>query len=194
MNKIFFIIISLLLTYNTVYGEIYTQKYVMKYKDENGVMSAYPSKGNCVLIPPHKRIQFNIKIDTNEYDDIIKKYSEMYNVNFHLIKAIIKTESNFNRLAVSRCGARGLMQLMPPTAAKMEVYNTFKAENNINGGVKYIRFLIDYYENNWLYVIAAYNAGEKAVDKYEGVPPYRETQNYVRRVIKHYKEFASENN
>ena len=195
MNKIFFSIIILLLSCNALDAEVYNQKLIFKYQDENGVLSFYknPQK-KYTLVPESKIIKFDIKIDTDEYDDLIKKYSDMYNINFYLIKAIIKTESNFNHLAVSRCGARGLMQLMPPTAEKMEVSNTFKPENNIKGGVRYLRFLTDYYDGNWLFVIAAYNAGEKAVDKYRGVPPYKETRGYVKKVIKYYKEFSSEYN
>jgi soluble lytic murein transglycosylase-like protein len=194
--KLLFIILSLLLTYNNLSAEVYTQKHIFKYERENGVLTPYNTikKNNCSLVAKSKRIIFDIKVDTNEYDSIIKKYSEIYNINFNLIKAIIKTESNFNRLVVSRCGAKGLMQLMPKTAQKMEVYNTFKPDRNIEGGVKYLRFLTDYYDGNWLYVIAAYNAGEKAVDKYDGLPPYKETKNYVKKVIKYYKEFDSENN
>ena len=179
-----------------VHADEYVYKHSYKYMDENGVLCAYNknSQKKYTLIPESKRIKFDMKIDTDEYDPIIKKYSDMYNINFYLIKSIIKTESNFNRLVVSRCGARGLMQLMPPTAAKMDVYNTFNPENNINGGVKYLRFLTDYYDGNWLFVIAAYNAGEKAVDKYNGVPPYKETRGYVKKVINYYKELSSESN
>lgn len=99
-----------------------------------------------------------------------------------LVRSVIRAESNYNPNAVSPKGALGLMQLIPATARRFGVSDVFDAQENIKGGVRYLRFLLDYYQGNYAKAIAAYNAGEGAVDKYNGIPPYAETQKFVRRV------------
>ncbi len=106
---------------------------------------------------------------------------------------MIRAESNYNPDAVSPKGALGLMQLIPSTARRFGVSNPFDVRENIEGGVRYLRFLLDYYQGDYPKAIAAYNAGEAAVDKYHGIPPYAETQNYVHRVAKNLEGGASEN-
>lgn len=101
-----------------------------------------------------------------------------------LVHSVIRAESNYNPAAVSPKGALGLMQLIPSTAKRFGVGDVFDAQENIRGGVRYLRFLLDYYQGDYAKAIAAYNAGEAAVDKYNGVPPYAETRNYVRQVAK----------
>lgn len=104
-----------------------------------------------------------------------------------LVHSVIKAESNYNPLALSPKGAQGLMQLIPSTARRFGVANSFDPRQNIEGGVKYLKFLIDLYQNDYRKVIAAYNAGEGAVTRYGGIPPYAETVNYVYRVAKNLK-------
>ncbi|MES1257998.1 MAG: lytic transglycosylase domain-containing protein [Acidobacteriota bacterium] len=104
-----------------------------------------------------------------------------------LVHSVIRAESNYNARAVSPKGAQGIMQLIPSTARRFGVVNAFDPKDNIQGGVRYLRFLLDYYGNDYARTIAAYNAGEGAVDKYHGVPPYPETQNYVVRVARNLK-------
>jgi soluble lytic murein transglycosylase-like protein len=108
-------------------------------------------------------------------------------VETHLVHSVIRTESNYNSNAVSPKGAQGIMQLIPSTARRFGVSNTFDAQENIQGGVRYLRFLLDYYKGDYPKAIAAYNAGEGAVDKYNGIPPYAETQIYVDRVARNLK-------
>ena len=137
------------------------------------------------------RILFDKKLgfDITKYDSLITKASQKYNVESALIKAVIKAESNFNHMAVSRKGAKGLMQLMPSTASSLQVRDSFHPENNIEGGVRYLRYLLRYFNDNLPLALAAYNAGENAVIKYGGVPPYRETQNYVQRVLSYLDKY-----
>jgi hypothetical protein len=113
---------------------------------------------------------------------MIDRISDEQGVESQLVHSVIRAESNYNANAVSPKGAQGIMQLIPSTAHRFGVTNTFDPRENIQGGVRYLRFLLDYYKEDYAKAIAAYNAGEGAVDKYHGIPPYAETQNYVYRV------------
>jgi soluble lytic murein transglycosylase-like protein len=124
-------------------------------------------------------------------DGLIKRSARKYQVDPHLVKAVVAAESNFDVLAVSEKGAQGLMQLMPATAREMGVRAPFRPSENINGGVRYLRSLLDRYAN-LSDAIAAYNAGPVAVDRYGGIPPYPETQAYVKRVLRYYHEYRDE--
>lgn len=121
--------------------------------------------------------------DASRYSAEIREAAERYGVPERLVSAVIRVESAFNPQAVSRKGARGLMQLMPETASMLGVRNTFDPQENIHGGVRHLRGLIDRFSNNLPLALAAYNAGEKAVVSYQGVPPYPETRDYVTRVL-----------
>jgi hypothetical protein len=120
-------------------------------------------------------------------DKIFDAAAEKYNVPVELLKAIGKQESGFDAKAVSRCGAQGVMQLMPATAKELGVTDAFNAEQNIMGGSKYIAGLMKKYDGNVKLALAAYNAGSGNVAKYGGIPPFEETQNYVKKVIGYMK-------
>jgi soluble lytic murein transglycosylase-like protein len=119
--------------------------------------------------------------------DLIDQIASEQGVESHLVHSVIRAESNYNPVAVSPKGAQGIMQLIPSTARRFGVANAFDPSENIRGGVRYLRFLLDYYQGDYPKTIAAYNAGEAAVDKYNGIPPYAETQNYVYQVAKNLK-------
>jgi soluble lytic murein transglycosylase-like protein len=120
-------------------------------------------------------------------NDIIDRIAEEQGVEAPLVHSVVRAESNYNTNAVSPKGALGLMQLIPSTARRFGVSNAFDAEENISGGVRYLKFLLDYYQGDYPRAIAAYNAGEGAVDKFKGIPPYAETRNYVWQVAKNLK-------
>lgn len=126
--------------------------------------------------------------ETKSMDEIFKQAAAKYNVSVDLLKAIGKAESNFDAKAVSRCGAQGVMQLMPATAKELGVTDSFDAEQNIMGGAKYIAGLLKKYDGNTKLALAAYNAGSGNVAKYNGIPPFEETQNYVKKVINYMGE------
>jgi soluble lytic murein transglycosylase-like protein len=124
------------------------------------------------------------------YNASINKYAKKYNVDADLVKAVIAAESCYNRTAVSPKNAQGLMQLIPATASRFGVTNSFNADQNIRGGTRYLSFLLKRYKGNLYKAVASYNAGEGAVDRYKGIPPYRETQQYVRNVLQVYGKLS----
>ena len=117
------------------------------------------------------------------FDALIRQTAARYSVDAALVKAVVHTESYFNPQATSRAGAQGLMQLMPKTAALYGVANAFDPEQNLEAGVRHLRYLLDKYPSNLRNALAAYNAGESAVHAYDGVPPFPETRQYVRKVL-----------
>lgn len=127
------------------------------------------------------------KLNTSDFNDIIKRAAETHNVPEKLISSVIKQESNFNPSARSSAGASGLMQLMPGTAKYLGVVNIFDPEQNVMGGAKYLRQMLDQFNDDTEIALAAYNAGPGAVKKHGGIPPYKETQNYVQKVLNYYQ-------
>ncbi len=129
---------------------------------------------------------FRSALQTSEsMEGIFQEAANVYNVSLNLLKAIGKAESNFNSQAVSRAGAQGVMQLMPATARSLGVTDSFDARSNIMGGAKYISGLLDKYNGDVSLALAAYNAGSGNVAKYGGIPPFKETQNYVKKVMEY---------
>ena len=151
-------------------------------------------KAKTTIIPPvvysSNCMTWNKKMilrKSKRYDRTINKYSRLYRVDGNLVRAVITAESCFKRKALSSAGAQGLMQLIPATAERFGVRNSYDAKQNIRGGVKYLKFLLARYKGDFKKAIAAYNAGEGKVDKYNGIPPYKETKQYVKNVLKVYR-------
>lgn len=179
---------------------------VYVYKDQNGasvisdfksldpslklVKSYTPVSSIQVLGPKHYDLPKR-RLDTRdtEFDQAIFELSDAYHLDRALIKAIVQIESSFNPQALSPKGAQGLMQLMPATAESYHVNNPFNAQDNLRGGIAFFADLMRRYKNDVRLALAAYNAGETAVAKYQGIPPYPETQAYVKYVLRLHKNY-----
>jgi hypothetical protein len=136
--------------------------------------------------PPAPVATAEPKLTDADVHQLIAKAGANHNLDVDLLASVVRAESGGNILAVSRTGAQGLMQLMPGTAAELGVTDSFRADQNINGGTAYLDALLVRYHDHLALALAAYNAGPAAVDKYHGIPPYRETRVYVARVIREF--------
>jgi len=159
---------------------------VTKYKGSSSLNTDTDSSDLPKVTPSSEALK---RID--KYDDIINNASEEYGVDANLIKSVIMAESAGNPKAVSSAKAKGLMQLIDSTASSMGVKNVFDPKENIYGGTKYLSDLLRQYNGNVKLALAGYNAGPKNVDKYNGVPPFTETKNYITRVVGYLKHFES---
>jgi hypothetical protein len=140
---------------------------------------------------PHRSWQFSEDskpLWQSKYNEFIIGAARKHDVDAALVSAVIKAESDYDPRTVSNKGARGLMQLMPATAKRFGVTNSFDPEENIYGGTRYLRWLLTKFDNNADLAVAAYNAGEGNVNKYNGVPPFRETVNYINRIARHIRK------
>ncbi len=163
---------------------------IYSFTDKDGVI-------HFTNVPTDSRFKLIIKetdIDdyrSLDYMSLISKISKKYRVDDALIRAIIKVESDFNPRAVSKAGAKGLMQLMPETAKDLGVENIFNPEENVEGGVKYLKSLIFRFEDNLPLAIAAYHAGGGAVKKYNAIPPFDSTQKFVKKVLNYFEKYKN---
>ena len=170
-----------------VKGEIY------KYVDKNGVM-------HFTNVPTASSVRFRLYLrespsppqtmkTPHSYEELIHNAAEQNGIAAPLIKAIIKAESNFNPQAVSKKGALGLMQIMPANLASLNVRDPFDPRQNIMGGTRYFKQMMNRFGGKLTLAIAAYNAGPEQVERYQRIPPIRETENYVRRVLQYYNRY-----
>jgi soluble lytic murein transglycosylase-like protein len=154
-------------------------------------MSSAPiARPAIALLPPTKNIKANVDVTAEyfavpankAYDEIIEEAAAKYDLDSNLIRAVMQAESVFHPYVVSRAGAEGLMQLMPDLADEMGVNDAFDPRDNIMGGVRYLKRLLDHHGGNLDLALASYNAGPGNVERYGGVPPFRETRNYVKTI------------
>ncbi|GAB4420516.1 MAG: hypothetical protein OHK0032_16250 [Thermodesulfovibrionales bacterium] len=165
---------------------------VYRYVDENGIVcyTDIPLNKNAerIIRSPAAAIQRDATgaSERKDFHSIVKEKADKYEIDPSLVHAVIKAESNGNPHAISRKGAMGLMQLMPTTANELRVGNPFDPEENIDGGTRYLKYLIERFNGDLVLALAAYNAGPKSVEKTGSIPPYPETKHYIKRVLSHY--------
>lgn len=157
--------------------------YIEKKPEEVVGFETVPDTTPEATAPAESDRKQNEKLSPTDMHEMLDKAGREHNVDVDLLASVVKAESDGNARAVSRAGAKGLMQLMPATANELGVQDSFKASENVRGGSAYLDELLTRYHDNMALALAAYNAGPAAVDKYNGVPPYHETQVYVARVI-----------
>ena len=183
-------IISIL--FSVFFSFISAQADIYRFKDENGVW-------HFTNVRSDRRYRLYIKTGSlkgkqyiRDYDTIIQRAAQQFGVETHLIKSIIMAESSFDPNAISKSGAQGLMQLMPPTANDMEVHNPFDPEENIFGGTKYLSLLLKKFNQDKKLAIAAYNVGPSVVAHSNSVPLIPQTRRFVTKVMKYYSEFKKQ--
>jgi len=170
----------------TVTSEMY------QYVERNGTLSVtnVPTDQQYQSLPSDSTY-LSSRVYKKEVDQAIAWYAKRHRLHPALLRAVIKAESDFVSTAVSRRGALGLMQLMPRTAASLQVRDPFNPIDNIAGGAKYLRHLLNRFNGNLPLALAAYNAGESRVKQYQEIPPIQETRYYVLKVLRHYQAFRS---
>ncbi|MGH1441350.1 MAG: transglycosylase SLT domain-containing protein [Cellvibrionaceae bacterium] len=185
-----------LFTLFSIMGSHASEAAIYRYIDPNGrlVLTDTPKHGGYVRLVKTERgwvPQQRYTLDTENKKALsphIKRAADRHKLPYHLIHAVIRAESGYNSHAVSHAGAQGLMQLMPATAQRFGVKDPFNPRDNINGGSRYLSYLIKLFKGDYKLALAAYNAGENAVIRYGNrIPPYKETQNYVRKVLRFYR-------
>jgi soluble lytic murein transglycosylase len=188
-SKIFALsaIIIMIAIVSSVHADIYM------YIDDNGVMhftNAPTSNQHEYKVYLKERTSNSAKFHaTDKYDKLISNASEEFNLDSRLLKAMIKAESDFDPRAISRKGAMGLMQIMPENFKMLNIENPFDPWQNIRAGAQYFKKLYKRFNGKLALSLAAYNAGPTAVDRYKNIPPYQETEEYVRRVLRYYRTF-----
>ena len=163
---------------------------IYRYVDEDGVIhfSNVPTHYRFRLYISETKLDYRAYFD--RYDRIITRAARKHGVDNTLIKAVIRAESDFDKNAISRKGAQGLMQLMPETAKDLAVKDSLDPHENINAGVRYLKRQLKNFQNNVPLALAAYNAGENTVRRYGRIPPYEETRTFVDRVLRYWDEFS----
>lgn len=172
---------------------------IYSYMDEDGVLhfSNAPSSSKYRYAGPETSQYAFINLSgkqINKFDHIIRDASDAYGIRFELVKAMIQVESNFDPNAISKAGAIGLMQIMPANLEEFNLSDPFDPRENVMAGTRYVKHLMKRFDSDLSLTLAAYNAGPGAVDKHQSIPPYPETENYVKKVLTYYNNYINQYN
>jgi len=165
---------------------------VYEYVGPTGQVSVTNVPTNERVTAVRRKARYHSGVADLELEQAVDRAAQQHHVQPALLLAVMKAESSFNPTAVSKAGAVGLMQLIPETAIRHGVHNLYDANDNITGGAKHLRYLLDRFHGNIRLALAAYNAGERKVDRYRQIPPYKETQDYVKRVLVYYRSYKKD--
>jgi soluble lytic murein transglycosylase len=181
-------LVVLFATAQPLYADIY------QYIDSQGVMhfTNIPTSAKYRVYTKEWSVKSLVSYNTKRYDHLITGASHRVGISFPLLKALIKTESDFNPLAVSKAGAKGLTQIMPENVKALNIKNPFDPWENIMGGARYLQQLIRRFDGKLPLALAAYNAGPNLVEQYQSIPPFKETEDFVKKVLKYYALFKEE--
>jgi soluble lytic murein transglycosylase-like protein len=172
----------------SVLSDVQVEEYVgpMELVDPTNVPTKEPLQGG------RHSVRYHRGVGSPELEQAVIRAAQQHHVQPALLLAVIKAESSFNPTVISKAGAVGLMQLIPETAIRHGVRNLYDANDNITGGAKHLRYLLDRFHGNIRLALAAYNAGERKVDRYGQIPPYKETQDYVKKVLVYYRGYKKD--
>lgn len=163
---------------------------IYEYVGGNGALEVTNVPTDDRFEPAEPRVRrLRVRASAEEVETAVERHAWQYKLHPALLLAVIKAESDFNPTVISRSGAVGLMQLIPETAIRHGVRNLYDTDDNIRGGARHLRYLLDRFNGNMRLAVAAYNAGERRVERYHAIPPYQETRDYVRKVMIYYKSF-----
>ncbi len=182
-------IISFLILFSSLYipvSPLYADIYL--YIDSQGIFhfTNVPTSSNYKMYLKECNLKNSGERTISHYDHFISKAAKKHGLSFPLLKALIKIESDFNPTAVSKAGAKGLMQIMPDNLKALNINDPFDPQENIMGGARYLKKLLRRFEGKLPLALAAYNAGPDAVERYKRIPPFEETENFVKKVMKYY--------
>jgi len=176
----------------TVVSNFGDQDVVSNFVDQKVIKPQILEKEHLAVISENRLLSVSGKKAEHLYHPIIMQTCSRYQIDPAIVKAIIMAESGYNPRAISTKGAKGLMQLMPETAQDLGVEDCFNPQQNINGGVRHFKQLVNQFNGDFKLALAAYNAGSKTVRQYKGVPPFKETQYYIKKVFEYYKLYKNQ--
>lgn len=164
---------------------------IYSYVSPNGTIYMTNVPAEHKFTPGSGKGRYHESVSDRELEEAVARYAGEYRLSPALLMAVMKAESAFNPTVISKAGAVGLMQLIPETAIRHGVRNLYDTKENIGGGAKHLRYLLDRFHGNIRLALAAYNAGERKVDRYRQIPPFKETRTYVKKVMGFYRDYRS---
>jgi soluble lytic murein transglycosylase-like protein len=182
---------SALILVATATPAVFADGDIYRYVSPNGNVYMTNVPNDRKFAPITEKRHYHASVSDQELEEAVARYAQEYRLSPALLMAVIKAESDFNPIVISKAGAVGLMQLIPETAIRHGVRNLYDTSENIAGGARHLRYLLDRFHDNIRLALAAYNAGERKVDRYRQIPPFKETRIYVKKVMGFYRDYRT---